>query len=218
MKKKYLLMIVTAILLCLTAIGGTMAALDTATSESAVAGISVKNVQVTAAGAQKGEVEIAKDITPGSELEYPLWVENSGNGYDIYVKVELYKSWSSDELDASNGMIYGDAGENGWLVQYEDEEQMVLYYKYPLKATTEGDANKSANFMDGIRFSTEMNNAYADAKLSIEYTVTAVQANNSQDAMAAEWGMFPVFAADGTLVSVQETRAQAEAARAALNN
>ena len=36
MKKKYLLMIVAALLLCSTAIGGTMAALDTETSESAV--------------------------------------------------------------------------------------------------------------------------------------------------------------------------------------
>ena len=211
-------MIVAALLLCSTAIGGTMAALDTETSESAVAGISVKNIEVTMSGVQEDKIEIAGDVTPGGDLEYPLWVENSGNGYDIYVKVELYKNWSDDELDASNGIIYGDAAENGWLVQYEDEEQMVLYYKHPLKTTTEGDANKSANFMDGIRFSTEMNNAYADAKLSIEYTVTAVQANNSQDAMAAEWGMFPVFAADGTLVSVHETRAQAEAARAALNN
>ena len=222
MKKKYLLMIVAALLLCSTAIGGTMAALDTETSESAVAGISVKNVQVTAAGAQKGEIEIAKDVTPGGDLEYPLWVENSGNGYDIYVKVELYKSWTSDksseELDAAMGIIYGNAANNGWLVQYEDEEQMVLYYKYPLKATTEGEANKSTNFMDGIRFDKDMNNAYADATMTIDYTVTAVQANNSEDAMAAEWGMFPVFDSDGTLLNVYETRAEAEAARTALNN
>ena len=62
MKKKYLLMIVAALLLCSTAIGGTMAALDTETSESAVASISVKNIQVTAAGTKIGEFEIAKDI------------------------------------------------------------------------------------------------------------------------------------------------------------
>ena len=222
MKKKYLLMIVAALLLCSTAIGGTMAALDTETSESAVASISVKNIQVTAAGTKIGEFEIAKDVTPGGDLEYPLWVENSGNGYDIYVKVELYKSWTSDksseELDSAMGIIYGNAANNGWLVQYEDEEQMVLYYKYPLKATTEGEANKSTNFMDGIRFDKDMNNAYADATMTIDYTVTAVQANNSQDAMAAEWGMFPVFDSDGTLLNVYETRAEAEAARTALNN
>ena len=168
------------------------------------------------------EFEIAKDVTPGGDLEYPLWVENSGNGYDIYVKVELYKSWTSDksseELDAAMGIIYGNAANNGWLVQYEDEEQMVLYYKYPLKATTEGEANKSTNFMDGIRFDKDMNNAYADATMTIDYTVTAVQANNSEDAMAAEWGMFPVFDSDGTLLNVYETRAEAEAARTALNN
>ena len=72
--------------------------------------------------------------------------------------------------------------------------------------------------MDGICFSTDMNNDYADATMTIDFTVTAVQANNSEDAMAAEWGMFPVFDANGTLINVYETRTEAEAARTALNN
>ena len=213
-------MIVAAILLCSTAIGGTMAALDTETSESAVAGISVKNIEVTAAGTQEGEIVIneGKKVTPGGNLDYPLWVENSGSGYDIYVKVELYKNWNSDVLDAANATIYQKAKDENWLVQYEDDEQMILYYRYPLKATTDNDANKSTNFMDGICFSTDMNNDYADATMTIDFTVTAVQANNSEDAMAAEWGMFPVFDANGTLINVYETRTEAEAARTALNN
>ena len=35
--------------------------------------------------------------------------------------------------------------------------------------------------------------------------VTAVQANNSEEAIAAEWGVYPHFD-NGTLISVSETR------------
>ena len=103
--------------------------------------------------------------------------------------------------------------ENGWLVQYADEEQIVLYYTKPLQASGE---STSTNFMDGISFDEELGNQYADKELALEYVVTAVQANNSEAAMAAEWGMFPVFDANGVLTGVYETEAEAEAARAGL--
>ena len=213
-------MIVAACLLGMTAVGSTMAAFVTKTSEHAVADISVKNVKVTAAGTKEGAFTVGKEggVTPGDTIYCPLWVENSGSGYDIYVKVDLYKTWNKEGLDAASGMIDREKEDENWLLWYEDEEQLTLYYRYPLAATKKNNANRTTNFMEGLLFPPEMNNAYADASMNIEYKITAVQANNGEAAIAAEWGVFPVFDANGVLFSVYETRAEADAARANLGS
>ena len=64
----------------------------------------------------------------------------------------------------------------------------------------------TTNFMDGIHFKESMGNGFADAVYTLEYEVTAVQANNAKDAIAAELGVFPEFDENGTILSVSETR------------
>ena len=66
--------------------------------------------------------------------------------------------------------------------------------------------------MDGICFDPAIGNDYANKELKLDYEVTAVQVNNSEAAMAAEWGMFPAFDEEGTLIGVYETEAEAQAA------
>ena len=245
MKKKYLLMGAAALLVVSTMVGGTLAALDTATTEGAKAGISVKSIGVSvnnADGAKTvdGSVEIKNGAVPGGNYECSYNVSNSEeDGYDIYVKVEIYKYWEDEEgvLESKYDSIYYDSidgseeektypqevngsylTENGWLVQYADDEQIVLYYTKPLKASDDTSENTSTNFMDGISFDPAIGNAYANKALKLDYEITAVQANNSEAAMAAEWGMFPVFDQDGVLVGVYETEAEAEAVKEGLAN
>ena len=242
-KKKYLLMGVAGALVLSTMIGGTLAAIDTATTEGATAEISVKSIGVAingAAGAEvvDGDFVLASGAVPGGSYECSYNVSNNvTDGYDIYVKVEIYKYWTDDEeciLESKYDSIYYNLSdeqkaypqemtdsyvtENGWLVQYADEEQIVLYYTRPLKASGNTAENTSTNFMDGICFDETLGNEYADKELKLEYIVTAVQANNSEAAMAAEWGMFPVFDENGVLTGVYETEAEAETMRAELSN
>ena len=91
MKKKYLLLGVAGALVLTTMIGGTLAALDTATTEGATADISVKSVGVSVNGAENAEVVDGKIVlessaVPGGNYECSYNVSNNEpDGYDIYV-------------------------------------------------------------------------------------------------------------------------------------
>lgn len=235
MKKKYLLMGIAGVFVLSTMIGGTLAALDTSTTEGATADISVKSIGVAINGATgsetvDGDIVPASDTVPGGYCDCAYNVSNdASDGYDIYVKVEIYKYWLDDTAEILSSkydnICYKDEDENiaypqeldnsylagnDWLVQYVDDEQIVLYYTKPLKASGNIEESTSTNFMDGISFDALMGNEYADKQLKLEYIVTAVQANNSSDAIAAEWGMFPVFDENGVLTGIYETAAEAE--------
>ena len=239
MKKKYWLMGVAGVMVLTSIVGGTWASLNTNTENGVGAGVAevtTKAIQVAFAG-EKTEKSVLTDadVTPGAFCKYEQSIKNdTTDGYDIYVKVNVYKYWADETTEEQNAVLeedgsyyaydadlngayaalcfgdaqedydsveVGDVTENGWLVAYEDEEQITLYYTKPLAA-----GEQSENFLDGISFSTKMNNAYTGKTLALEFEVNAVQANNSADAIAAEWGVFPTFDADGTIISVSETR------------
>lgn len=197
MKKKYMLMGIAAVLILATMVGGTLAALNTK-SEKAVANISIKSVGVTVIGDQPvaladgGEKEPVT-IVPGETIVMPKAVQNDiPDGYDVYVKVVIYHAWDTDDIYVHN---------QDWIIGYEDDEQTVMYYTKPLAPE-----QTTTNFMDGIHFKESMGNGFADAVYTLEYEVTAVQANNAKDAIAAELGVFPEFDENGTILSVSETR------------
>lgn len=235
MKKKYLLMGIAGVCVFSAMIGGTFAALNVGTSEGVTADISVKSIAVAVEGAAgketvSGDVELTSAVLPGGNSECSYNVSNAAaDGYDIYVKVEINKQWLDDaaelEADGCDNIYYKKGNENivypqglngsylsenGWLVQYADEEQLVLYYTRPLKASKNANESTSTNFMDGISFDAAMGNEYAKKQLKLAYKVTAVQGNNSSAAMAAEWGMFPVFDENGVMTGIYETAAEAE--------
>ena len=208
MKKKYMLMGIAAVLILATMVGGTLAALNTKT-EKAVANISIKSVGVTMIGDQPvaladgGEKEPVT-IVPGETIVMPKAVQNDiPDGYDVYVKVVIYHAWDTK----SGGLVSaGEADDiyvhnQDWIIGYEDDEQTVMYYTKPLAPE-----QTTTNFMDGIHFKESMGNGFADAVYTLEYEVTAVQANNAKDAIAAELGVFPEFDENGTILSVSETR------------
>ncbi len=234
MKKKYLLMLTVALMVSTVLIGGTLAALNITTETgigAATVDISVKDIGITInkEGIIKSGTEQIK-TSPGGTYPCHYNVVNqlkagSGSAYDVYTKVVMYKSWYSsngeymdtqwegfypDTLTFSgnygNDVNYvnlkpGEITENGWLVQYVDREQIILYYTKPISQ-----GKSSTNFLDGIIFSNQMGNNYAGAHYSLEFEVTAVQANNSKDAIAAEFGVFPRFDSDGTIISISEER------------
>ena len=235
-----MLMGIAGLFVVSTVIGGTLAALNEATDEGATAEISVKTIEVEAAGTAKHSEKITNAALPGGVYENTMNVYNSASdGYDLYAKVEIYKYWdeADDTLDPAvvtigtenvsyeyvDGSVvgaqkntYGFEIVNDWLVQYVDDEQIILYYTKPLSSDINSAQHESANFMDLIRFDASIGNEYTNQTLNLEYVITAVQANNGEDAMASEWGMFPVFDSNGTLVGVFEERDEADILRQSL--
>ena len=225
MRKKYLLMVIAGALVLATMIGGTLAALNVKSEEAATADISIKSVGVTIYDEQTpmGALpeETPTEIVPGTDVEMVRKVVNSvSDGYDVYVKVVIYKNWESDgdqiypETGAAD-LLYVESGEggrqdlaaavqnqkvNGWIVQYADDEQIVMYYTRPVKPN-----ESTSDFLSGIKFTEAMGNEYANAAYNLEYQVTAVQANNAADAIAAELGMFATFDNDGNITGISET-------------
>jgi hypothetical protein len=234
MKKKYMLMGAAAVVVVSTVIGGTLAALNTNTENGAGAaetGISLKNIGVAFADAGDEGSEITDHMPGGTWTNTQSSVINSvENGYTIYAKVVIDRYWSREEdgieeyLDlASENMAKAYIGEtypgadtqllslaetqeeqyivNDWLVGYADDEQIVMYYTKPL-----AEGEQSSDFLSGIYFVPEMDNRYTDTTYHVDITVTAVQADNGSDAIAAELGVFPSFDEQGNMIAVSETR------------
>ncbi|SFB02785.1 hypothetical protein SAMN05216249_10758 [Acetitomaculum ruminis DSM 5522] len=224
MKKKLTFLGVAGVLLITAFIGGTLAAFNTTTQGNAGAGIAkitTKDIGVAFSGKMSEEEKISTGILPGTTQQYDYTVSNKVTGsqaYDIYVKVTIYKAWANEELDSSKVVLQGsdqheyakedvvtDAAVgtiiDGWLISYVDDEEIVLYYTKPL---SKGESTTS--FIDGIYFKEDMGNEYTDSTLDLEYIVNAVQANQSEAAMAAEWGMYPLINGSGNITNVFETK------------
>ncbi|MDD6290744.1 MAG: hypothetical protein PUA77_02985 [Lachnospiraceae bacterium] len=221
MKKKYLLLIAVAAMIAVAVVGGTLAS-GYVESGNVLEEISEKALGISImSGSTKsgsGSANAGIDVVPGGTTQLDYRIQNDQkNGYNLYAKVDLYFGWSSDSLVADqerNGYVslqlanhtlplvssYDRQTKVGdWIVAYCDREQATLYYTRPLSY---GD---SAAFLDSISFSNAMGNSYAGAQFLLDMDVTAVQANNSEEAIAAEWGVYPHFD-NGTLISVSETR------------
>lgn len=233
MKKKYITLGVAGVLILLTTVGGTLAALNTDTeggAGAATAGISLENIAIDITGDAKITRELyTADLVPGGVWQNPYHAvcNTAADGYTIYAKVVVDRYWTErtegetpgEYADISSEVAEAYVGRDGeqiydmvdteteqyvlndWIVTYADEEQMVLYYRKPLKS-----GECSSDFLTGILFRPEMGNAYADKEYHIEITATAVQANNSKDAIAAELGVFPAFDEEGNLTWVSESR------------
>ncbi len=214
--------------------GGTLAAINTNTEGSAGTGVTEVGTQgvgieiVTQGTAE--ETLTAGNPTPGGSYEFLGYVSNKmENGYAIYAMATVYKSWDCDRLDAAKvGITYLDEEEvsvdyadiysgdmteasNGWIVVYEDEEELMLVYTKPISY-----GESSTHFMDAVVFDADMNNKYADKEFTFEVEVKAVQVNAGEAAMQSEWGWFPLIDEDGNILGVYETEALRDAAAAAL--
>ena len=222
MKKKYILLLATAALIAVAAIGGTLAS-GYVESGNVLQNISEKalGISIMSGNTKEGDgrTSISVEAVPGASNTLNYQIKNDRtNGYDLYARVDLYYGWSSDALaDDQTRNSYVNLNLNNraypyvasyakqtqvgdWIVAYCDQEQMTLYYTKPLAQ------GEKAKFLDSVSFSTEMGNRYAGAQYLLDVEVTAVQANNSDEAIAAERGVYPRFDSNGTITSVSETR------------
>lgn len=231
MKKKYLIIVGVVALLVVTTIGGTLAAEYVESDNKLEAPISEKSLSVAIVDAENNKVEkdstLGTGIVPGGEIKLDRSVTNpEADGYDIYARVNVYYNWenvSSDnsQMDEAVFKLLLDKKElfvntsyekptvNGdWLIVESVPGQITMYYKKPIEC------GETVRFLDGIKFETNMDNAYAGASLELTYEVDAVQAGNknvevAKKAIAAEWGVFATIE-DGCITAISETRAVTE--------
>ncbi|MCR4843253.1 MAG: hypothetical protein K5840_08340 [Eubacterium sp.] len=208
-------MTVASIVAIGTVIGGSLAALNTSTNQAAVTEITTNafSVGITSAGKDLSTSESLDDeAMPGADYDVKYCATNEGGssgGYDMYVRVTITKQWTDDteldgtliELDSLDGTSsYEESlASQGWLVGSENSEQIVLYYT---KAVSYGES--TSNFIDGVSLPGSLGNEYTGQGIGLDISVNAVQVENAQSAMQAEWGVSPVFDSDGNLTAVSE--------------
>ena len=234
MKKKYALMGLAGSIAVVAIVGGSLAAFNTSTENNAgtgIAQISTKSIEITGVGTSGDSISISDAALPGKSYECRYNVLNSvseeKDAYGVYARVVIDKKWDTEDgLDAGmTGIAYslGEENEvyegdliqtqtdgsglicdNDWILTYEDGEQVVLYYTKPLDK-----GESTTDFMDAVEFSERMGNRYMEKNLTLEITIDAVQIDSNEDAMQAEWGVFPLIdEATGELMNVFETKAE----------
>lgn len=220
MKKKYILLLAAGACGIAAAVGGTLAAGNVA-SKTVLQEISEKSLGISIFSGytnNHGYVNTNIEVMPGGThpLNYRM-VNDQENGYDLYARVRLYFDWMPETLAQKEEMNHymrpvlqgktiplvkdyeHQVSMGDWIVVSCDSTEAVLYYTKPL---AEGE---SVPILDEVSFAERMGNAYAKATFHLQVEVDAVQANQSADAIAAEWGVFPKIK-QGVIVSVSETR------------
>ena len=215
-KKKLILMGVAAALVTTTIIGGTLAATtyrDSTGEEKA--DITTKSLSLSLTGNEEStfterSYQISESIVPGQTISENRVITNDGD-YAFFARVILYKTWGemmkeitakdiggdpvayeAEQVKALGGSLSANniniVPGDGWDVFYEDEGQMILYYRnavQPLGETT--------SFMKELVVSPDSGNEYANQTIIVDVSVQAVQADAGEDAIAAVWGVFPTI-------------------------
>ena len=88
---------------------------------------------------------------------------------------------------------------NDWIVWYADAEQVILYYTKPLEQ-----GQSSTNFIETVCFEEDMDNGYAGKEALINFKADAVQTIAAEDSIPSEWGVYPIFNADGSITAIEE--------------
>ena len=225
MKNKYMTLGMAGVALALVVIGGTFAMRSTQTADTGVTDISVKDIEISVAPSSETVQKEIENAVPGGDVDFSYAVTNEAkegvDRVDVYVRAIIYKQWEDVEesntddskknkgLDGSlvsilqNGMeITGtDTNLDNWIVGYEDEEEVILYYKHVLK-----NGESTDDFISGIRFSTAIDNAYAGKKLTIDIEVDSVQSTVGVSAMQSAWGVSPTIDDEtGDITDISET-------------
>lgn len=223
MKKKAILMGVAGVLAMAAIVGGTLAGFNTETKEAGVTNISTKALSIDVIGKGQNDgitenfTEIAK-VAPGGTFPSSYSVKNDmPDGYELYTRVTIYKSWKNAEttLDSKYITLYsGNEQEkvelttkegkpakldNGWIVWYADAQQVILFYTKPLQS-----GEQTGDFLSFVGTDVNMNNEYAGAKIDLDIQVDAVQTAAAEDAMMAEWGVYPIIDAEKNITSIEE--------------
>lgn len=221
MKKRFLLMGATAVLVMSAVVGGTLAAGQATAENPVTAPLAAATLNIEWNGQQNISAPVLLEmqnynLMPADiiELTNTYSVKNTGS-VDSYIRVTVTKYWTDEsgnkmpELDASN--IYLQADTDNWLQAeqlFGDQtmnETQVFYYKYPVAA-----GHSTADLLKQIEISASIGNEYTNKKVQLEAVADAVQfagANESElnaKGILASWGVAATFDANGNLTNIEE--------------
>ena len=208
------LLVIAVVMLLIGGIGGTRAALTE--SDRHVSDLEMKQIGIVlnengspAEGALLGDLLKGEPLKLGADYDEEITVVNPEGGIDEYVRVAVYKYWTTDtgkHTDLSPDLIRLTFGE-GWKIDEElsTEERTVLYYEKILPAGEESDPLITAIGTDEKLATLMVENApvkNADGTTTISYTykyngiefglkveADAVQTHNAKDAIRSAWGI-----------------------------
>ncbi|MBQ8821093.1 MAG: hypothetical protein IJZ82_00445 [Lachnospiraceae bacterium] len=214
MKKRMMILCLAVLLVGTTVIGGTFAGFNTETEQQATAQITTKSLSVNLIDTTiedmqtplAGSIETIGEedaIMPGDVIPVSRSIQNDAE-YDLYTRATIYKRWDKDALDASKiQLVLGN--EEDWIVWHQDDEQVILYYRNPLKGISEnGATDVTSEMISAVSVSGDIDNQYTGANIILEFEVDAVQMLAADAAIPAEWGVYPTFDEEGRLKSVSE--------------
>lgn len=228
-----LLFAASALLLLLSTVGSTRAAL-TYNSENYEMQVNVSNIGVNLLEGGKivegegallaGRFGEQEKLVPGKHYEEVLSAQNSG-AIDSYVRVILYRSWKQSreggkDTTLSPELIGLGLNTDDWIVDPEASasdgrfrERIVLYYRKPLAPKEETAPFLKELWLDSSICQevgqTEANGIYTTSFqydqywFDLEAEVQSVQAFDGEGAVRSAWGVDAVIAEDGTLSLVR---------------
>ena len=208
-----ILLVIAVVMLLIGGIGGTRAALTE--SDRHVSDLEMKQIGIVlnengspVEGALLGDLLKGEPLKLGADYDEEITVVNPEAGIDEYVRVAVYKYWTTDtgkHTDLSPDLIRLTFGD-GWKIDEElsTEERTVLYYEKILPAGEESDPLITAIGTDEKLATLMVENAPVkneDGTTTISYTykyngiefglkveADAVQTHNAKDAIRSAWG------------------------------
>ena len=207
-------MCLAAMLVGTAVIGGTFAGFNTETEQQATAQITTKSLSINLIDTTMEDMDIPladsietigddERLMPGDSVAMSRSIVNDAD-YDLYTRATIYKRWDNSELDASKIQLTL-GSEEDWIIWHQDAEQVILYYRNPLRGMrADGAVDMTSEMISAVTVGADINNDYADASIIIEFEVDAVQQLAADAAIPAEWGVYPTFDEEGRIVSISE--------------
>lgn len=225
MKRRYILLAVTAALVFAVAAGGTLAA-QRVESGALTLGLQAANLSI----AWQGESTVksdSEDITirdvslmpddtyefAANDVNYSV-LNSEGNGnMDAYIRVTVTKYWCEDQ----NGQ-QKDADMDASLITLESEgkwttaedpfagrtksETQVFYYKTPLAP-----GETTSQLLESMTLSKDAGNEYSNRSIRLEAVAEAVQfvrGDNelNKQAILSAWGVYAELDGEGNITSI----------------
>lgn len=220
MKKRYILMAVTAALVFAVAAGGTLAAQQAEGATAVVAQLAAPKLDIEWSGvsSDEGDYVDMKNITPGGsyELTDSYNVVNNGN-VASYVRVTVTKYWAepvnggfekNSDLNAGNIDLVPSQNE-GWMevaglfAGRTKSETQVFYFTSPLAAGA-----STGSLLDQLELDEGLKNEYSNKGIILQAEadgVQFVQGDNELNAagILSAWGVTANLDADGNIISVE---------------
>lgn len=193
MKKKIILTIGAVLMICGIVTSQTYGVFQ-ADGNDVQTHISTNTLDIELTGEGVNQVEVFEDLVPNQIIDKEMAVTNIKDA-TLYTRVIIHKYWldkdGNKDFDADAKNIKLHYNQDDWLLEYEDNEDVVLYYKKPLVSQ-----ETTAHFLKSIQVPGDLNNDDMGRKFALDIQVDAVQYVDGVNAMLTHWGVLATLEND----------------------